>query len=224
MRVADYAQLHRDLAGKLDAPNATSARVILKIVREYVEVGSMLDVGCGAGTWLRVARELGISDTVGIDASWSEAEIKLDLEQPFALGRRFDLVVSLEVAEHLSERAAEGFVGSLVKHGQAVLFSAAIPGQGGTGHINEQFPAYWVERFKRRRYRLLDVIRGPLWDDPGVLWWLRQNALLFVDQATVEASPKAAQAARESHSRPLTLIHPSLYLHHLTRLSKLLSI
>jgi 2-polyprenyl-3-methyl-5-hydroxy-6-metoxy-1,4-benzoquinol methylase len=65
------------------------------------------------------------------------------LIQPLDLEKEFDLVVSLEVAEHLPASAADQFVNTLVKHGKKILFSAAIPGQGGQDHLNEQWPDYW---------------------------------------------------------------------------------
>ena len=72
---------------------------------------------------------------------------------PLRIGRRFDLVNCLEVAEHLDASRADSFVDDLCALGDVVVFSAAIPGQGGTHHVNEQFQSYWQERFRRNGSR-----------------------------------------------------------------------
>jgi SAM-dependent methyltransferase len=186
-----YRQLHSDQLSEQEAANAASAGRILDIVMDYYRPASVLDVGCGIGTWLKVARSRGISDIKGIEGSWldkSKLQIEsdlvevVDLEKSFTLGRRFDLVISLEVAEHLSESAANHFIESLTAHAPLVLFSAAIPCQGGDHHVNEQFLPYWAERFSRFNFRPVDVIRGKIWNEPTILWWLRQNAVLFAEQ------------------------------------------
>src|SRR5438876_1062943 len=87
-----------------------SAREIIPIVLELVQPRSVIDVGCGAGTWLSVCKEFGIEEIFGVDGDYvSEKILKIpkerflsfDLKRPFHLGRQFDLVLSLEVAEHL---------------------------------------------------------------------------------------------------------------------------
>ena len=90
-----------------------------------------------------------------------------DLTQPINLNRRFDLVVSLEVAEHLPSEAAANFVETLTKHGSIILFSAAVPGQVGTNHQNEQWPRYWDGLFAVHGCRCVDCLRGLLWNDGG---------------------------------------------------------
>ena len=118
----------------------------------------------------------------------------------FLLGRTFDLVQTLEVAEHLDEASADTFVDSLARHGDTILFSAAIPGQGGTHHVNEQWPSYWAEKFARAGYTAYDVIRPRIWADPQVQVWYRQNMLLFARSRVFEgAQPR------------LDLVHPDLW-------------
>ena len=138
-----YRQLHGHQLSEQEAANAASAGRILDIVMDYYRPTSVLDVGCGIGTWLKVARSRGISDIKGIEGSWvdkTKLQVEsgfvevVDLEKSFNLGRRFDLVISLEVAEHLSESAANHFIECLTSHAPVVLFSAAIPYQGGDHH------------------------------------------------------------------------------------------
>jgi SAM-dependent methyltransferase len=215
-----YRQLHGNQLSEQEAANAASAGRILDIVMDYYRPASMLDVGCGTGTWLKVARSRGISDIRGIEGSWldkSKLQVEpglvevVDLEKGFELGRRFDLVISLEVAEHLSERAANHFIESLTAHAPLVLFSAAIPYQGGDHHVNEQFLPYWAEQFSRFNFRPVDVIRGRIWNEQTILWWLRQNVVLFVKEELLARNERLRRAAEESAAYPLSLVHPDVY-------------
>lgn len=218
-RNAIYDDLHgRQLVAE-EAANYRSAERILDILLRHYRPRSALDVGCGLGTWLRVLVAKGVQDVMGIDGQWldpsrlqvpQELTQVHDLERPFDLERRFDLVISLEVAEHLSEAAAADFVASLVRHAPAVLFSAAIPHQGGHHHVNERFLSYWIGHFARFGYRPVDFIRGEIWDSPEVLWWLRQNTIFFACADVLAASPKL-NALADSHA-PLSVVHPELYL------------
>ena len=96
------------------------------------------------------------------------------------LSKPFELAQSLEVAEHLDHIFAANFVQLLTSLADVVLFSAAIPYQGGVCHINEQPPAYWAELFAKQGYVCLDFLRPSIWSDESVLWWYRQNLLVFV--------------------------------------------
>lgn len=196
-------------------PSYQSARVIAPLVIDLIAPRSVLDVGCGTGHFLRAFAEAGIDEVRGIDGDYVprdqfatavERFQPVDLAQPFALGRRFDLVVSLEVAEHLPESRAAGFVADLVAHGDAVLFSAAVPDQGGTGHVNERWPSYWVPLFAAHGYAVYDVLRAALWGDGRVAWWYRQNCLIFAPPT----HPRLAGRA-PSETSVLDRVHPDLY-------------
>jgi SAM-dependent methyltransferase len=165
-----------------------SAQTVVPLVNGLLRPASVLDVGCATGTWLAEWRGVGVSDVLGIDGNYVDRTALLipvdqfepvDLRRPFSLGRKFDLVQTLEVAEHLDEACADTFVESLSRHGDTVLFSAAIPGQGGTHHVNEQWPSYWAEKFAAAGYTAYDVIRPRIWTDSRVLYWYKQNILLF---------------------------------------------
>ncbi|MBO0696584.1 MAG: class I SAM-dependent methyltransferase [Verrucomicrobia bacterium] len=214
-----YQDLHNQLNTE-EASNRFSAECILDILWDYMQPSSVLDVGCGIGTWLAALQSRNVKDVYGIDGPWlnpgnltcDRSLVQVcDLEAGFNLGRRFDLVVCLEVAEHLSPNAAEHFVESLTKHSAAILFSAAIPFQGGHHHVNEQFLPYWIERFARHCFQPLDIIRGRIWDDSRIPWWLRQNIVLFAHKELIGRSERLS-AALAAYSRPTSIVHPDVYL------------
>ncbi len=101
------------------------------------------------------------------------------LDRLTPLPRRFDLACSLEVAEHLPQAAAEDFVRLLVAAAPVVLFGAAIPGQGGPGHVNEQRQSWWAAKFARHGYVAVDCIRPAVWHVPDVEWYYAQNILVY---------------------------------------------
>lgn len=165
-----------------------SARAVVPLVNELVRPASVLDVGCATGTWLAEWENAGVSDVQGIDGDYVDRAalqipvsrfVPANLEQSFSLGRKFDLVQTLEVAEHLDEAYADRFVDSLTRHGDTILFSAAIPGQGGTHHVNERWPSYWAGKFAKAGFTAYDVIRPRIWTNPDVAFFYRQNMLLF---------------------------------------------
>jgi SAM-dependent methyltransferase len=167
---------------------ADSARRVVPELVRWFEPESVVDVGCGEGAWLAEFVTAGCR-CVGIDGPQvdparllvpCDAFLVRDLERPLSLaGERFDLAVSLEVAEHLSPARADGFVEDLTRLSDRVLFSAAVPGQGGYGHVNEQPHDYWIRRFEERGYAVTTVLQRRFADDETVASWYRDNLLLF---------------------------------------------
>jgi SAM-dependent methyltransferase len=189
-----------------------SARHVVPVVLGLVAPQSVIDFGCGLGAWLFVFRELGVTDVLGVDGAYvdrSRLEIPQsrfqphDLRRRLPLDRRFDLAISLEVAEHLPPEAAARFVSTLCDASDVVMFSAAVPTQGGKGHLNEQWPEYWEALFKVRGYRQFDCLRAFLWDDPDVVWWYAQNTFIY---ATAD-HPATEALAAASRPLPSRLIH-----------------
>jgi SAM-dependent methyltransferase len=202
-----------------------SARAILPIVNELIRPASVVDVGCGVGGWLAAWRELGVADVTGIDGSYvdramleiaPERFIAHDLDRPLppgVPGRRFDLAMSLECAEHLRPDSSEAFVRTLTGLAPAVLFSAAIPCQGGTGHTNERWPEEWIAMFEGAGYLAADVIRPRVWHDPAVEPWYSQNAFLFVDRARLDAYAILGAAMKQHPGFPVAgVVHPRLFM------------
>lgn len=200
--------------------NLASARVVVPLVIDLVHPTSVVDVGCGRGLWLQAFSERGVSDIRGIDGAWVEKETLVipperflvkDLERPFDAGKSADLAVCLEMAEHVPAASAPGLVESLTKIAPVILFSAAIPLQGGVHHVNEQWPGYWAELFKKHDYVPVDCIRRKIWDDTRVNFFYAQNVFLYVRKDSLSRYSKLAQEAERGEGKALALVHPEMY-------------
>jgi hypothetical protein len=181
-----------DFYDYINSGSRTSARTLIPLLRSALPIDSLLDIGAGQGAWAAEWQADGVSEVVAVDGLYAGKENLLipqssfvghDLSQPLDLGRRFDLVQSLEVAEHIAEDRAECFVETLTMHGDVVLFSAAVPNQGGEHHVNEQFPEYWRHKFGKRGYAVYDWLRPQLRAHSEVEPWYRYNALLYANEA-----------------------------------------
>ncbi len=166
-----------------------SAEIVVPLVMEVVRATSVIDVGCGNGEWLGVFKARGVA-VLGVDGAYVDRSllrigapefVAADLTKPLPDLGRFDLCVSLEVAEHLPAKVAKAFVTSLTRLAPVVLFSAAVPNQGGVHHVNERWPRYWRELFGANGFICLDPFRPILWHNDAVQWWYRQNLFLCVE-------------------------------------------
>jgi SAM-dependent methyltransferase len=209
-----------------------SAHVVVPLVLRLLKPQSVVDVGCGTGAWLSVFQEHGVADVYGIDGDWVDRQAlaippdrfsAVDLQQPFSVDRRFDLAVCLEVGEHLRSASAGTFVDSLTRLAPAVLFSAAIPYQGGTRHINEQWPDYWVAHFADKGYASIDCIRRHVWQNQDIEWYYAQNVLLFATSELIASSPLLQEELERTAPEPLALVHPRMYLETIAEMRKLLA-
>ena len=198
-----------------------SAQRIVPLVMELVRPRSVVDIGCGVGTWLSVFREHGVSRVLGIDGDYvdrrmlqipAESFRAADLSLPLVLNERFDLAISMEVGEHLPPDAGRTLVQTLTRLAPVVLFSASIPHQGGVGHLNEQWPTYWRENFASFGYEVIDCIRKHVWSDSGVQYWYAQDAMLYVERSYLEAHPVLVRERAATSDKQLSLVHPDRYL------------
>jgi SAM-dependent methyltransferase len=220
---------NQDFFEHLREGSRRSAWAILPIVLGLIRPKRVVDVGCGVGSWLAVCHEHGVDEVLGIDGDHvdrrllevpSEEFLAWDLRKPLypSVRATFDLALSLEVAEHLPPECAATFIDSLVALAPAVLFSAAVPHQTGTGHRNEQWPEYWAEMFAARGYDAIDCVRKRVWRDPAVEWWYAQNTLLYVRRERVADDVALERESAATARNQLALVHPRLYLWTLDRM------
>lgn len=198
----------------------TSARAILPPLIERFGVRSLVEVGCGNAHWTQAGIDTGVADYAVVDGPWNDRDqllvdrsrfLEADLRRPLQLGRRFDLALCLEVAEHVPHESADVVVRSLCALSDVILFGAAIPFQGGYGHINEQWPSWWREKFEREGYRPYDLVRPQHWNDSAIHYWYRQNAFVYVSEANVAATAAAGGLAAVAPPVLFDAVHPEKY-------------
>ena len=189
-----------------------SAEKILPLLAAQLPLESVLDVGCGAGAWLAVYRRLGIPGCHGVDGDYVKPSSLLippetftprDVAQPFDLGRRFSLAQCLEVGEHIPPASSATLVANLVLHSDRVLFSAAIPGQGGENHVNERPYQFWRALFAAHGYAPYDYLRPLLRGASDVEIWYRQNTILYVANRSSAQLPPAVAQTRIPDDQPI---------------------
>jgi hypothetical protein len=162
--------------------------IICPIIINLLKPKSVLDVWCGIGyRWVHFLKH-------NIEYVWCDQDFidKKDLvipeanffyhnlEKPLSLDKKFDLVMSLEVWEHIDKKYAQQYVESLVNHWDIILFSAATPWQEWVFHINEQFPDYRSKIFQNHWYVCLDIIREKISSKDTDTPVYRQNMFVYV--------------------------------------------
>jgi hypothetical protein len=206
-----------------------TAEVVVPLIIDLLHPDSAIDIGWGTGEWLAVMREHGVDNILGIDGDWipqdqlcipTERFLSIDLRRGFHLDRTFALAICAEVAEHLPAEAADGLVSGLTRAAPVLMFSAAIPGQGGTGHINEQWPGYWLNRFAIHDFVPVNYLRPRLWNDPRVAPYLAQNLILLVSRARLAADDRLRAKFESNRHLPMDVVHPAVYLNSLTQLAR----
>jgi SAM-dependent methyltransferase len=207
----------------------SSAEEIIPLVLKFIQPTSVIDIGCGIGTWLTVWKKYGLKNIRGVDGAYIDEnsllipieEFKVfDLEQGYSSDEKYDLVTCLEVAEHISESSAKNLIHSLCKLSDVVLFSAAVPGQEGTLHINEQYPTYWINLFKQNEYIPIDCLRQTLWANKKVSFWYKQNIMFFVKQENISHYDKLKEEAQNTNIDFINIIHPELLDHKSWKVNK----
>jgi len=201
------------------ATSAASATAILGALLKIHDAKAVLDVGCGIGTWGKAGRALGVTRYLGVDGDYVQRDQLLveqeeflahDLRRPLVLDQRFDLAMCMEVGEHLPDAAAATLVDSLCAYAPVVLFSAAIPFQGGVDHVNEQWQSYWADLFAARGFEVYDCVRPQVWERDDVAEYYKQNALVYVDHRQA-ALRERFDRDRLARAPILNLVHPSSY-------------
>ena len=203
-----------DFYSYIDAGSRRSARVVAGLLLPEIRIGSLLDIGAGHGAWAAEWLAAGVTDVLAVDGDYVRPDQLAipaknfrahDLATPLDLKRRFDLVQTLEVAEHLPGGKAELFVDNLTRHGDVILFSAAVPHQGGEHHVNEQPPEYWRQKFAARGYAAFDFLRPRLERRKEVMPWYRFNSYIYANDAGQARLSQAVLATRVPDERPLEI-------------------
>lgn len=197
-----------------------SAREVVGLVNELLRPSSVIDVGCGVGAWLAEFQRHGVSDVLGIDGDWvdrrmlkfpAERFVAHELTHPYESDRSFDLVMCLEVAEDLDSDQSGAFVDLLTSLGPVILFSAAIPQQGGQHHVSERWQGDWARDFEQRGYVAVDCVRPQIWENRDVQVWYRQNIILYIKRDALAESPELQALAAKWGNSAISVVHPDLY-------------
>jgi SAM-dependent methyltransferase len=140
-----------------------AAPIFADLISKDFHPRRMVDVGCGTGALIQALTATGC-ECKGLE--YADAAIKtcqarglnvrkFDIESEIVetTSGEFDVVTSMEVGEHLPKEKADRYIVLLTSLAPVVIYTAAIPGQGGSDHVNEQPHEYWIEKFERRGYR-----------------------------------------------------------------------
>lgn len=168
--------------------SSDTAEIIVPILIDWYKPKTVLDLGCNVGWWLYWFYQNGVKDATGVDGDNMAKDFKLndynlvisDLTKPIELRFKFDLLLCLEVAEHLDEKYSDVLVNTACRHSDTVFWSAATPGQTGYNHVNEQPHEYWIEKFNERGYygrKVADKLPEVPHD------YYRKNAIEFIKYA-----------------------------------------
>ena len=208
--------------------SAGSARALVPLLLDIHPARSMIDIGCGIGGWVKAFAEQGVS-AVGVDGDYVDRKqllipqdrfVAYDLNRALDVGDlgcrygdaqagRFDLAISLEVAEHLQPQRSDSLVRDLCALSDVVLFAAAIPFQGGAGHINERWQSWWAQKFSENGYDPFDVLRREIWGRRDIAWWYKQNAIFYVKRNSAAHARFTARFGEPSATM-FDFVHPEL--------------
>jgi len=197
----------------------STARYIIPDIISLVKPKSVVDLGCAIGIWLHYFKLNGVEKIMGYDGGNIDKKIsyleegefaKIDFDKGLKVNQRYDLAMSLEVAEHINPKNADMFIKILTDLSDVVLFSAAIPRQSGESHINEQWQSYWAKKFKKNGYVPVDCLRYKLWEKKGMVY--AQNMLLYIKEEKLEQYPEIMKEKEQNQNPILDCVHPSIYL------------
>ena len=227
----------RDFFAHISGGSDASSRALVPMILDIQPARSMVDVGCGTGVWVNAFVQCGVTGAIGLDGNYVERnqlaiednrfiaqDLNRELDTADLCRRfcdkeagRFDLAMSLEVAEHLVPARATSLVRDLCALSDVVLFGAATPFQGGAGHVNERWQSWWARKFADNGYDAFDVLRREIWAMPDVAWWYKQNTIFYVKKNSPAHARFAARFPNASGTM-FDIVHPELFRGKVNRL------
>ena len=194
------------------AATSSASDIILRtIAKSFSDINLVYDIGCGSGAWLEAADDIFKPDKlIGLEGEWLPEKIlkkvdnkkisikKGNLNSDLFLSNvtECDLIICLEVLEHLQENTVKFICEKIFKKARYILFSAALPFQGGNGHITERPLSFYVELMNQNGYGCKDKLREKIWNNDKIPFWYRQNIVLF------------ERGAKNNLSFPIDIGHP----------------
>ena len=170
-----------------------SNKVLTHLFKSAIQIKSIKDVGCGEGEWFnsKVLNEgkydlfaYDLPEAIALAKSKSKIDIKfhpINLEFiEINIFADTDVTIFTEVAEHLTEECAKKIINFICDTSKIVIFSGAIPGQGGYNHINEQPLKYWIQLFEVNNFIPVDFLRPIIREEKSVPFYYRNNLFLFI--------------------------------------------
>jgi hypothetical protein len=170
------------------------------IIKEY-QPKQIIDFGCGTGALAKAFACLGVQ-VQAIDG-YSEPDFsthdnirftKLDLNDIDAVHEflkqfdaKFDLAISIEVAEHLNPAVSSSFIEWMTSVADVIVFSAAVPSQDGDGHINCRSRSDWYQFIKKYDFTIADTLRQHFISNPNLGLWHKFNVVDYVQKDTAFA-------------------------------------
>lgn len=206
---SSYKRYSADFYSNMRSVSASSYAFLANWIFNYCSPKSAIDWGAGSGELLMDLHTNHQVQVKALEGDWvREIPTNLpklhyefrDLRFPLKLEEKFDIAICLEVAEHLEDEFAQTLIDGICSSSDLVFFSAAVPYQGGTNHVNEKWPIYWAKRFHKAGFVLSYDPREELWDNPEIADYYKQNLLIF----------ERSKSNRDMII-PRSLIHPSLW-------------
>ena len=194
----------------------TSPEIFRDFLQEKFDFSpkSVIDLGCGRGGFLNTFAKVG-AKVNGLDGPWvpenqllipKSCFTSVDITKKFPDPIASDLAICLEMAEHLPAAFAEPIVDYLVRCSDVVYFSAAIPSQGGAGHVNEQWQDYWAELFLKKGYTPNLEIREFVWDRKDYSPYYAQNGILYIREGS-----RISKSDKGCNKGLINVIHPAIF-------------
>lgn len=198
--------------------SSTSAEVIYPIIQSNFSPKSVIDFGCGRGTWLNVALKQGARKAVGLDGAWNaDKQINQSIQfrelkdHSSISGEKYDIAISLEVFEHLSTNMCDDLIETMTGCSDVIVFSAAFVDQRGTDHINEQYPSFWAKKFRKKGFYACDIFRPTIWGNSGIDPCYQQNMFLYINKASSQYE-SYLQKHKLKNLSFMDCMHPEIYL------------